>query len=287
MSQGLLFLIGINVLLAWSVYIIHLAGSLSFANSAFMGIGAYAAGVLTTRFGMPLWPSLIAASAVTGAFGALVAYPVLRTRGVYLIMVTVGITFLVQVALENTRYLGGVTGMGGMIGAKLWHVYMVVGLVGAGLYWLSRSHLQRLLLAVLEDEKVAALLGLNVVYLKVACFAAGAMLAALGGGLYAHFMVFINPNHFGVLIAVYVVLYVVLGGMNNMWGPVAGAILMTAVPELIRGLAEWRSLVFGLAILMVLLVRPDGLLPFRTLTARSPRGPTENGSAPTSAEPAP
>lgn len=273
MIQDHLFFTGVNILLAWSVYIILLSGSLSFANGAFMAVGAYCAGVLTVKLGLPLLPALALAGIACGLVGVIVGFPALRTRGVYLILVTVGLTFCVQVIIENIDYIGGVGGMGGMSGTTLWHVYGLVALVGAGLWWLSRSHLQRVLDAVREDEQVARSLGTNTVYLKVVAFGAGAALAAVAGGLFSHYMVFINPEHFNIFVSIYIVLYVVLGGVNNMWGPVVGATLMTLTPELIRGLAEWRPLVFGVIIIAVLLLRPDGLLPFRTVTARrSPRG---------------
>jgi branched-chain amino acid transport system permease protein len=265
-SDDLLFFTGINILLAWSVYIILLSGSLSFANGAFMAVGAYCSGVLTVRFGLPLMLALVIAAAATGLFGALVAFPALRTRGVYLILVTIGISFCVQVGLENIAYIGGVGGMGGMTGTTLWQVYALIALVGAALWWLSRSHLQRILDAVREDERVAASLGVNTVYLKVAAFAAGAALAAVAGGLFAHYMVFIRPEHFNILVSIYIVLYVVFGGTNNMWGPVLGATALTVLPELIRGLQAWRPLVFGLVIVVLLLVRSEGLLSFRSLT---------------------
>jgi branched-chain amino acid transport system permease protein len=271
--QDHLFFTGVNILLAWSVYIILLSGSLSFANGGFMAVGAYCAGVLTVKLGVPLIPALVLAGIACGLVGVIVGFPALRTRGVYLILVTVGLTFCIQVIIENIDYIGGVGGMGGMSGTTLWHVYGIVALVGAGLWWLSRSHLQRVLDAVREDEQVARSLGANAVYLKVVAFGAGAALAAVAGGLFSHYMVFINPEHFNIFVSIYVVLYVVLGGVNNMWGPVVGAALMTLTPELIRGLAEWRPLVFGVIIIAVLLLRPDGLLPFRTVTARrAPRG---------------
>ena len=269
MSQDLLFLTGINILMAWSVYIILLSGSLSFANGGFMALGAYAAGVFTMKWGMNFYAALALAGVGAGLVGALLAYPALRTRGVYLILVTTGISFIIQTLIQNTDYVGGVRGMTGMMGTTNWHVWGLIAIVGAGLYWVSRSHLQRQLDAVREDERVAASLGFDVVYLKILCFAAGACLAAVAGGLYSHYMVFINPDHFNIFVSIYVVLYVVLGGVNNMWGPVVGASIMTLLPELVRGLATYRPLVFGAVIIVLLLVRPNGLLAMRLRTLRA------------------
>jgi branched-chain amino acid transport system permease protein len=260
---------GINILLAWSVYVILLSGSVSFANGAFMAIGGYATGVATTKFGLPLFVGIPIAALGTAAFGMVIALPALRTRGIYLILVTTGIAFCVKNAIESIPYIGGVRGMRGLVGAEPWHVWTIVAAVGLLLWLLSRTPLQRILDATREDELVASAMGINTVYVKVVAFGTGAALAAVAGGLYAHYMYVINPEHFGILVSVYVVLYVILGGINNMWGPPLGAVVMTLVPELIRGLHEWRPVVFGVVIVVLLLVRPEGLLSFRRSSVRA------------------
>jgi branched-chain amino acid transport system permease protein len=265
------FFAGLNVLLAWSVYIILLSGVMSFGNGAFMAAGAYIAGICTVKFGFPFEIGLLAACTACMALGVLVGFPALRTRGVYLIMVTIGLAFCVKVAAENIPYIGGVRGLRGMFGTTLWHVFAAVGFVGAGLWLISRSPFQRVLDAVREDEDVASALGVNVVYVRLVAFAAGAALAGFAGGLYGHYMVFVAPDHFNILISIFIVLYVILGGVNNMWGPVLGAVLMTLIPEFVRGLAEWRTAFFSLLLILLLLVRPDGLLTFRLRSVRPQR----------------
>ena len=266
MIQDYVMQTGVNILLAWSVYIILLSGSLSFANGGFMAIGAYVSAVLTVKFGVPLILAAVLAGGVAFLFGIGVAFPALRTRGLYLILVTVGIAASVRAMLESIDYVGGIQGFSGMSGASPWHVVALVVIVGAALWLLSRSRLQRILDAVREDELVAASMGINVLYLKLACFGAGAFIAAVAGSFYAHYILFVRPDEFGILASVYIVLYVVLGGMNNLWGALVGATIMTLAPELMRGLAQWRPTVFGLLIVVLLLVRPNGLLPFRIPT---------------------
>jgi branched-chain amino acid transport system permease protein len=268
MIQDYVIFTGVNILLAWSVYIMLMSGSLSFANGGFMLIGAYISGVLSVKFGVPLLLAAPLAGAATFAFGVLVGFPALRTRGIYLILVTVGIAVSVRGAIESIDYVGGVQGFGGMSGTSLWHVVAMVIAVGLGLWLLSRSPLQRILDAVREDELVARSLGINVLHVKLVCFGAGGFLAAVAGSFYAHYMLHVTPDEFGILVSVYIVLYVVLGGANNMWGPPVGATIMTLVPELIRGIAQWRPTVFGLMIIILLLLRPDGLLAFRIATLR-------------------
>jgi branched-chain amino acid transport system permease protein len=263
-----LFFAGINVLLAWSVYTVLLTGSLSFAQGAFMAIGCYGAGVLTVKFGWPLLPATLVAAAGAAVMAAILGYPALRQRGIYLILVTLGITFCVRVVIENVKYVGAVSGFGGMTGADLNSVLIALAFVAAFLIALSYSPLQRICDAVREDDRVAASLGINVTAVRLIGFSAGAAIAAVAGALYGHYMNFVRPESFDVLLSVYVVLYVVLGGANNLWGPLLGAAVMTLLPEYFRVLADWRPTVFGLAILILLLFRPQGLLAFRTLTTR-------------------
>jgi branched-chain amino acid transport system permease protein len=263
-----LFFTGINVLLAWSVYAVLMTGSLSFAQGMFMAVGCYLAGVLTVKFGWSLFPATLAGAVCAAIIAAVVGWPALRLRGVYLILVTIGITFCGRVLLENVEYVGGVAGFGGMTGASYGSVLMAVLMVGAALFWLSRTPLQRTFDAVREDDRVAASLGINVPVVRLIGFSGGAFIAAIAGSLYGHYMSFVRPESFDVLLSIYVVLYVVLGGVNNMWGALLGATVMTLLPEYFRVLADWRPTVFGLAILLMLLFKPEGLLSFRTLSCR-------------------
>lgn len=269
MMQDYVVFVGINMLLAWSVYIILLAGSLSFANGGFMAIGAYVSGVLTVKFGVPLVLAALVAGLAAGLVGVLVGFPALRTRGIYLMLVTVGVTVSVKAAIESIDYVGGIQGFGGMVGTTQWHVVALVALVGCGLWALSKSPLQRTLDAVREDELSAASLGINAVYVKLVCFGAGAFLAAVAGSFYAHYLIHVTPDQFGIVLSVFIVLYAVLGGTNNLWGPPIGAAIMTLIPEFVRGLESWRPTAFGVIILGLLLIRPDGLLAFRSVTARA------------------
>lgn len=268
MMQDYLFFTGVNILLAWSVYVVLLTGNLSFAQGAFMAIGCYAAGIMTTRYGVPLVLAIPAAMAISSAFAVLVGFPALRVRGIYLILVTVGMTFCVRIALENIAFTGGVEGLKGMSGTNLWHLGAAIVVVGFLLFLLSRSPLQRIFDAVREDDRVAASLGINLTYVKLLAFGIGAAIAALAGALYGHYLIFVRPDNFDILVSIFVVLYVILGGVNNMWGPVLGATVMTLLPEFIRALQDWRPTMFGLAIILLLLLRPEGLLKFRDASAR-------------------
>ena len=271
MTNDYLIFTGLNILLAWSAYVMLMSGSLSFANGAFMSLGAYGSGVLTVKFGWPFLGAMPVAAICTACAAVLLSLPALRTRGVYLMLVTIGISLCVRAILESTAYIGGVRGLSGLVGTQLWHVAVLLLLVGGTLWWVSRSPLQRILDAVREDEAVARCLGINTVFAKAATFGAGAAIAALAGSLHGHHMVFVRPENFDILLSVYIVLYVILGGANNLWGPAIGAMAMTLLPELLRFVADWRPTVFGVMVVLMLLIRPEGLLSFRTRTVRAGR----------------
>jgi branched-chain amino acid transport system permease protein len=261
-----LILTFINVLLAWSTYVVVMTGGLSFASGAFMAVGCYAAAILTTRYGWPLYPAWIAASIVCAGFGGLVGFPSLRVQGIYLILVTLGVSASTIVILENIDAFGGSMGIGGMSGTTLWDATIAVIVVGAALIMVSRSPVQRTLDAIREDERVAGALGINVVFVKVVAFVVSAAIAGYAGALYGHYVGYVRPDTFSVDVALFIVLYVVLGGTNNLYGPALGAIVMTLLPEYIAFLKEWRSFVFPLALVILIAIRPEGLLSFRVRT---------------------
>ncbi len=280
MSSDLLFFTTINVLMAWSVYIAWSAGALTFGASAFMAVGCYAAGVLTVKAGWPLLPSCLLGGAMAGVLGFIFGFPALRVRGIYLILTTLGMAMSMVVILENIEYLGGSVGMGGLAGATVWHGVGAVVVTGALLFWVSRSPLQRVLDAVREDEEVAASLGINIVFVKLTAFAAGSALAGFAGGLYGHYISYVRPDTFNVLVSIYAVMFVILGGINNLWGALLGAAIMTIVPEQVAFMREWRPTVFALTIIVLLLVRPQGLIVRRFATARLHSGDLPGKGAP-------
>jgi len=262
-----LFFAAINILLAWSVYLVLQTGVLSFAAGAFMAIGCYVSGYLSVSMGWPLYPALFAGAAVSALLSLPIGLPSLRLRGVYFILATIGVTISTQIILENIDAVGGSTGFGGMSGVTPIDAFVAVLVVGLGLAGASLTPLQRVLDAVRGDGRVAASLGINVVFVRQAMFAAGAALAGYAGGLYGHYLVFVRPENFDIFISVYAAFYVMLGGVNNFLAPVLGAIILTLLPDYFSVLQEWRPTFFGLAIIIVLLIFPSGIFPYRFRTA--------------------
>ena len=269
MSSDLLFFCAINILLAWSVYLVITTGVLSFAAAAFMAVGCYASALLTVRAGWPLEPALLAGAAAAALASLPIGLPMLKLRGVHFILATIGVTISTQVLLENIDAVGGSTGFGGMTGATTGHAVAAVLVVGLALTLLTFTPLQRLLDAVREDARVAESLGVDCVRVRVAAFAASAALAGYAGGLYGHYLIFVRPDTFSIQVAIFSTFYVMLGGSRNPWGPALGAIVLTVTPEYFTVLQQWRPTFFGLVIIAILLFRPSGLLPMRVASARS------------------
>lgn len=285
MREDLLVFTGINILLAWSFYVVFSSGQISLGNGAFMALGAYASSVLTVKFGWPLLPSLLVGAAGTALVGVIVGVTAIRTRGVYLVMLTFAIGEIVQVGLVNLAYTGGFRGFTGMRGVSAPPVLAAVVLVGLALLQVMRSPIGKAFEAVRNDEVGAAAAGLSVVTVRLTSFGIGAAIAALAGGLYAHYILFIRPDQFGIIVSIWIALYVIFGGVDNLIGPALGALVITLLPEAVRPLQEWKNVAFGAAIVALLTVRPNGLLTraelgaVRRLWSRRPAPPVEDEPA--------
>lgn len=270
--------IGINALLALSLNVTLAAGMLSMGNAAFAGLGGYAAGILTLHFKMSYAISLCGGALVAGIVGLVLGLPVLRLRGVFLAMATLAFGEVVRIAAVNLDITGGAEGLTGIPNiTNTWIIYMV--LAGAAYFMavLRRSRLGWALVSMREDETAAACLGIHITYYKVAAFTIGAMMAGLAGGMYAHLNYLITPRDFGFFIAVDLLIYNIVGGTRVWYGPILGAALITALPEILRGVGVTagpiRMAVNGLILLLVILFLPNGLASvftrFRSVAAKA------------------
>jgi len=258
--EGVLALMGINILLALSVYAILTTDQLSLGNTGFMAIGAYVSAYLTVKSGFPLVPALIIGALTASVIGLLIGIPALRLKGIYLVMATLGFGEMVRTFFMNFEPTGGASGFRGPMGSSLILIYAFV-LVFVVFFWLlSRSRLGRSLDAVRDDPEVASTMGLNVTHLKVWAFWLGAFIAGVAGGLYAHHMFYIESSNFNFLLATMIVLYVILGGMETFWGAVAGAVIFSILPEALRFMKDWRLSFYGAVLVTMMIVRPSGII---------------------------
>ena len=252
---------GTNVLLALSIYLTLATGVLTVANAAFMGIGAYTAALLTTHAGMPLFVALILGSLLPALVALAIGRPTLRLSGVYLAMATLAFGEVVRILILNAEGLtGGALGLNGIPQLTRWSdVALALALALYVLLRLARSRVGRTMTAISQDETATELMGLDVDAYKLFAFVLGGALAGLAGGLNAHFTFFISPNEYGFERAVEILAMGVLGGTGSPWGAVVGGVLITVLPELLRGLGHYRPLINGVILILIILYSPRGL----------------------------
>jgi branched-chain amino acid transport system permease protein len=259
--ESVLIFLGINTVMALSLYLPVSAGLLSLGQGGFMAIGAYTAAVLTTWVGAPFPLALGAGGIAAGAAGFAVGFPALRIRGVYLLILTLGFGEIVRIFFLNFEPTGAASGFGGIAQkTTLAEIVLVVAALVVFFVQLRHSRVGRALEAVREDELAAAVMGVDLTRIKLAAFALGAVIAGVGGGLYAHYALFIDAAQFGFPRSAEIFIIVLLGGMGSHWGALAGAAAVTLVPELLRVIQPWRMTFFGSMLVLMMIVRPWGLV---------------------------
>ena len=256
--------VGLNILLG-------LTGQVSLGHVGFYAIGAYTVAILTLK-GVDFWIALPLAGAVAGIVGFVLALPALRVTGPYLAMVTIAFAFIVQHGTIEWRTLtGGSNGLMGIpppsIGALIFSeremAMLAVALAGASLYAfhrLARSGWGMAMVAVRDAEPAARSIGLNPVIVKTAAFSLSAVFTGLAGGIFAPLLMFVAPDSFPFSQSILFLFAVIVGGAGWTFGPVVGALVSVVLPELLSGLAEYRLLFFGAALLVILWVAPEGVL---------------------------
>ena len=276
--QTTIGVIGINALLALSVWITLYAGQLTLGNAAFMAIGAYGAALLGMRLGVPFPLGLVLGAGLSATLALPLGLAVFRLRGVYLAIATIGFGEVVRVLLLTLPFTGKALGLNGIPPlTELWHIYLSLVVVAYVLWRVQGSTVGRAWAAIREDEIAAASQGIAIRRYKLAAFVAGAALAAWAGGLSAHLNFSIEPGDFGFTRAVQILVYAVVGGTPSVAGPILGASLLTALPEILRPLREYRDIFAGLILMGVIIYLPRGLVTLAEL--RKTRRLQEIGAA--------
>ncbi len=262
--QNLVNALGVNGLLALSMYVVLAVGQLSLGQAAFMGLGAYSSVLMTLSLKMPFWAVLPLSIVTPVLFALAVGGPTLRLQGVYLAIATIGLGEVLRAVYLNVDLFGGALGISGIperAGAPL--IYGVLAVAVLVLWLVGRSGIGRAMAAMREDETAAQVMGVPVGRYKLGALVASAALAGLAGCLSAHVSSFIGPNEYGFEPAVTILSYVLLGGIGTPVAPVLGAWVLTLLPELLRGFGDIRLVINGLIIVVAVLFLPRGLLGFR------------------------
>ncbi len=274
----ILTLAGLYVTLALSLNVtVGYAGLLNLGHAAFYAVGAYTYALLASdqhHLHVSPWLLFPLAGAVAALAGFLLGLPVLRLRGDYLAIVTLGFGEIVRITLNNLAWLTNgpngiinvdhptLAGFAFGVGVRPYYylVWAVAGLTIVAMGRLERSRIGRAWMAIREDEMAASAQGINVTALKLQAFATGAALAGVCGALYASKQGHVAPDSFGFMESVTMLAMVVLGGLGTVAGPVLGAVTLAVLPYLLLGLESYRMLLFGAALVVMMLFRPQGLL---------------------------
>jgi branched-chain amino acid transport system permease protein len=258
--EGVLVLLAVNVVFAYGGFLPLAAGQLNLGLAGFAAIGAYASAYLSNVFKFPALLAIPCAGLIAGMVALIVAVPVLRTRGIYLALATFALGQIVQAIILNLEVVGGAAGYPV---AEFIRLPTIAGaaLVVVVLVWLLfGTRFGIAVTAVHDDEQVADLMGIDVRAFQIAAFVLGSMIAAVGGGLYAHHFSFIEAQYFNISLSITIVLYVLLGGTQTVLGPLLGAAVFTLLPELLRASAQWRYIAFAAALIVIMAVRPEGII---------------------------
>ncbi len=266
-------LAGIYIILAVSLnLIIGYAGQVSLGHAAFYGIGAYASALAALHWHFPFPLAALSGLLAAGACGMALGLPTLRLKEDYLAIVTLGFGVIMDLVFLNLDITGGPDGLAGIpspvfgglsfrpAGLYLIVVAVAVALVLTLTWRLVGSYHGWALRAIRDHEITAQVMGINTPAYKVVIFTLAAALAGLAGSLYAHYITFINPETFGLHTSILILAMVVLGGMGSIAGSVAGAVILTALPELLREFRSYQDLVYGALLVGLLILRPEGLL---------------------------
>lgn len=275
--------IGLYALLALSLNVIlGDAGLFNMGHAAFYAVGAYTAAILSTRYQVPVLFALPLCGVAAAIFATVLVRPVVHLRGDYLLIVTIGMGEIVRIALRNDvlGLTGGANGIFGiarpsLFGHKIhrpleffWLIWGFVAVTVFLFHRLAASRFGRALCYLREDEVAAEGSGIPTARYRMLAFGLGAAWAGMAGGLYAAKMTIVSPESFGSWESVVVFLMVILGGSGSIPGVVVGAALVVGLPELFRGFASARMLIFGAVMMVMMVVRPQGILPVRLLRFR-------------------
>ncbi|MFA5322121.1 MAG: branched-chain amino acid ABC transporter permease [Smithella sp.] len=271
---NVLVFVGINTMLAIGLnLLLGYAGQISLGHAAFFGMGAYISGIVTTRFPVEPFLIIILSALCVGVIAFVIALPILKLKGHYLAMATLGFGIIVYIIFNETvDWTGGPSGLSGIPNLRIgslvfdndWNNYylvwvftLVVMLLSINL---SNSRIGRALRAIHDSEVAARVMGVNARIMKVQIFTVSAVISAIAGSLYAHVMTFIAPASFGFNFSIELLTMIVIGGLGSVYGSFLGAAILTMLPEFLRVFQDLDIVIYGLMLILMTMYMPGGLI---------------------------
>ncbi len=270
----MIIMVGIYIILGLSLNLVTgFAGQLSLGHAAFYAIGAYTSAILSTRFEMSFFITALMGALLAAFFGFLLGLPTLKLEGAYLAIVTLGFCEIVRIVALNwmglTRGPMGIPGIpapsifGIDLGTEVGYYFLIYILAAATIitiYRIVNSRVGRAFIAIREDELAAQSMGINTTMYKVLAFTIAAFFAGLAGSFYAHYVTYIDPQSFTFDESIQILSIVILGGMGSIPGTIIGALILVTAPEFLRSLQDYRMVMYGAVLIIMMLTRPQGIM---------------------------
>jgi branched-chain amino acid transport system permease protein len=288
-------LVFLNVTLVLGYRLLCLTGLYSFCQITFFGIGAYTSALLSSKVGYPVWICFIAAGVVAALFSMALIIPAARVRGVYFFLVSFGFLGVMDSVFTHwTSLTGGAAGVVVLapiigVGSQTQDYFVILAFAVITvliMYRIERSRFGRELAPIGSAEGLASVSGINVLRNRVLAFAIGAAFAGFAGSLFAHDAAYISPSNFSMWGTIYILVWLVVGGVRRMWCPLLGAVIMTLIAEYLRMSGILQALFYAGILLLVVMVMPQGIVGLvdyiRAKTSRT-GGPGEDDARPTDA----
>lgn len=265
-----LVLIGINIILATSLNMINgYTGQFSIGHAGFLAVGAYVGAIMTVKLGFGIVPALVAGTVAAGFLGFLIGLPTLRLNGDYLAIATLGLGEIIRICILNIDYVGGAAGLMGI--PRLTTFPMVFWIMIAILFFIKNfknSAHGRACLAIRENEIAADTMGIDTTKYKVMAFTLGAAFAGTAGVLFSHYFFIAHPASFTFMRSFDILTMVVLGGLGSMTGSVTGTIVLTFISAALSDFPQWRMIIYSVAMIVLMLYRPQGLFGSKEFSIR-------------------
>lgn len=278
-TQSLLVPIGVNIILAVSLNLtVGFLGELTLGHAGFMSVGAYAGCLFTIYCNLPVWIefplALIIGGLVAAIFGVIIGIPALRLNGDYLAIVTLAFGEIIRSVLNNVKFTGGAGGLKGIDKTSNFTIaYILVILTLTVITNVVHSRHGRAIMAIRDNIIAAQSVGINIVYYKLVAFVGAAFFAGVAGVLYGHNLGILKPSTFDFNKSIEILVIVVLGGMGNITGSVIAAIIITLLPEVLRDLADYRMLIYSIALIVMMLFSSNPtLVEFRKKIFKTKKG---------------
>jgi branched-chain amino acid transport system permease protein len=267
--------IGINAILAIAIFVTFYSGQLTLANAGFMAIGGYTTVIMSLYLPTPLPLNMLVGTLLAGLISVVVGLPVLRLRGVFLAIATIGFVEALRLGvILNVPITGEGQGLknpsadplGGIV-----PILISLPILAYVVWRLTRTRLGQAWSAIREDELAASSNGINVPRYKMIAFIISALLAGYAGALETHVNFFVDPGEYGITRTIQILTFAVVGGTTNVFGPIVGAVFLTSLPEIVREFAAYRDVVNGVILILVIIFRPQGIVGRGGLAIIRPR----------------